>query len=105
MTILNISQATIDDLKQLLNEQKVNSASLRIASRIGWGGTSFYLVLDEPVEGDEIEEHDGIQFLVKKKLYDRYSPFTVSSTRSGGQIFLQIDPARGSGNNEGCGSF
>jgi Fe-S cluster assembly iron-binding protein IscA len=35
MEMINISSSTIQDVKQLLNEQKINSTNLRISSRIG----------------------------------------------------------------------
>lgn len=35
MTIINISSSTMQDLKKLLNDQKISSTILRITSRIG----------------------------------------------------------------------
>lgn len=35
MAMVDISSATIGDVKQLLNEQKIKSTHLRISSRIG----------------------------------------------------------------------
>ncbi|HWP97359.1 MAG TPA: hypothetical protein VN426_10980 [Syntrophomonadaceae bacterium] len=65
---------------------------------------SFNLVLDEPVEGDKVEEHEGLQFVVESGLYDSLGPFTLTSIRRGKQLFFQIDAAKQSGESAGCDS-
>lgn len=64
---------------------------------------AFNLVLDEPVEGDKVEEHQGIKFSVESDIYDKFGPFHLTSMRHGGQVFLQL---RGEKQNDGggCGS-
>ncbi len=67
---------------------------------------SFNLVLDEPVEGDVVEEHGGLQFTVEPKLYNDFGPFTLSSTKQGSQVYLQLIPAKqpAQGGGGGCDS-
>lgn len=95
MEIINVSPATIQDIKQLLKDQQIKSPHLRVTSRRGWGGTSFYLVQDEPAENDKVEEHDGIQFAIKNNLVDKYAPFSISSFREESRIFLQVNSVSG----------
>jgi len=51
---------------------------------------AFNLVLDEPAEGDKVEEHQGIKFTVDNDIYDKYGPFLLTSIRHGEQVFLQL---------------
>lgn len=55
---------------------------------------TFNLVLDEPAEGDVIEEHHGIKFTVAKNVHDNFGPFTLSSAKHGSQVYLQLLPAK-----------
>ncbi len=64
---------------------------------------SFNLVLDGPVEGDKVEEHDGLQFTVENNVFDSFGPFTLSSIREDGQLYFQIVAAKQTGGG-GCDS-
>ena len=100
MTMLQITPETIADLKQILQAQKIESTNLRITARIGWGGMSFDLVLDEPGAQDTVEEHEGINFIVESNIVDKYGPFDVKSFKRGNQTYLDINSAQ---NNDGGG--
>jgi hypothetical protein len=65
---------------------------------------SFNLVLDEPVEGDKVEEHDGLQFAVENNVFDSFGPFTLSTIRQDGQIYFQIAAAKQPEGGGGCDS-
>lgn len=65
---------------------------------------SFNLVLDEPVEGDKTEEHEGLLFIVDNKIYDNHGPFTLESKRQDSQVYLQIISAQQSEQSGGCES-
>lgn len=51
---------------------------------------AFNLVLDEPAEGDKVEEHQGIKFAVESNIYDNYGPFVLTSVKHDGQVYLQL---------------
>lgn len=104
MEILKTTSATIHDLKQIMNDQKIDKTSLRITANIGWGGMAFNLVLDEPVQGDKIEEHDGLKFVVENTVYDNYGPFILTSVRQGPQVYLQLKGEKQSETSGGCDS-
>ena len=59
MKLVEISADTLQYIKEILQKQKIESKSLRIQGRIGWGGMSYSLVLDEPAHGDQVEKYDN----------------------------------------------
>ncbi len=65
---------------------------------------SFNLVLDGPGEGDRVEEHDGLKFVVENGLYDQFGPFILSSFKSGSQVFLQLRAEKQAPMGGGCDS-
>ncbi|NLO20994.1 MAG: hypothetical protein GX119_03205 [Syntrophomonadaceae bacterium] len=65
---------------------------------------SFNLVLDGPAEGDRVEEHDGIKFVVENSLFEQFGPFILSSFKSGSQVFLQLKAEKQAPVSGGCDS-
>lgn len=65
---------------------------------------SFNLVLDEPAESDKVEEHEGLNFVIENKIYDDFGPFTLSSTKQGSQVYLQLKAAQQPEPGGGCDS-
>ena len=65
---------------------------------------SFNLVLDEPGADDKVEEHEGLQFIVKNELYESYGPFTLETIKRDSQTFLQLGAARQPESSGGCDS-
>lgn len=63
---------------------------------------SFNLVLDEPVESDKVEEHEGLNFIVEDKIYDEFGPFTLVSKKQGTDVYLEITPAKQPEQGGGC---
>lgn len=92
MEIITAAADVVEDIKQVLSAQGINKNSLRIAMNMGWGGASFYLVLDEPGESDQVQVIDGIQFVVMQPLIDMYQGFTVESVKRGDQTLFRIIP-------------
>lgn len=65
---------------------------------------SFNLVLDGPAEGDRVEEHDGLNFVVESGLFEQFGPFILSSFKSGSQVFLQLKGEKQASFSGGCDS-
>jgi len=92
MPIVHAESSTVQDIKQILENQGIDSKTVRILSRIGWGGVSFNLALDEPAHNDKIEEIEGLKFLVDNNLYDMYKNFTIEAVKQGTQTLFKIVP-------------
>ena len=101
--MLQISPETAEDLKQIMKEQNINSTSLRIIARIGWGGMSYDLVLDEPGELDTVEEHEGLTFMAENRVVERYGPFKMTSFKRGNRVYMDINSIHDTGGG-GCDS-
>lgn len=104
MLIVQATSETITDLKTVLKDQDISSNSLRIDANVGWGGTSFYLALDEAVEDDHTQEIDGLNFIVNKNVYKIYQGFTIESVKNGGRTMFRINPRVADSNEGGCAS-
>jgi Fe-S cluster assembly iron-binding protein IscA len=92
MAIISVADSTIQDLKQVLQDGGMNSTTLRLYLKAGWGGNSFSLALDEPTERDVVEEIDGLKFLVDQALQEQYSGFTIESMNYGQRMGFHITP-------------
>lgn len=104
MNFIEITSQSIDDLKQVLNEQGITGNSLRVNVNIGWGGTAFYLALDEPKDKDLVQEIDGLKFVVSPILHQIYQGFNVESVQNGSRILFRILPKVDDQNSGGCAS-
>lgn len=104
MEIINITSLAVQDLKEVLKAQKIDSKNLRIITSVGWGGVSFNLVLDEPDANDKVEEHEGLNFIIKNVLVEDYGPFKVETIKEGSQTYLQLIPSRQPESTGGCDS-
>jgi len=62
---------------------------------------SFNLVLDEPVQGDKVEVHDGLQFAVENKLLEKYGPFVLDSFKRDQQVYLHLRASQKSADDGG----
>lgn len=104
MDLVRISEDSLQDIKQILNDQNMTKNHLRIHGKIGWGGMSYSLVLDEPADGDRVEEHDGLHFVVKESLYQISQGFSINTEKRGGQTYLSILPNSESADGGNCTS-
>ena len=104
MEILKITSSAVQDLKEVLEAQNVDSTQLRIVASAGWGGVSFNLVLDESGADDKVEEHEGLQFIVKNELLESYGQFTLETIKRDSQTYLQLKAARQPESSGGCDS-
>ena len=104
MELIKVSADTIGDIKESLKAINVEENYLRIHANAGWGGMSFNLVLDEPVDRDLVEEHDGIHFVINDSLYEMYQGFTIDSVKSNGLTYYKIRPGREMDDSGGCAS-
>lgn len=108
MEVVKVTSEAVDNLKEVLQAQKIDTKSLRIIASAGWGGVSFNLVLDEPGANDQAEEHEGLSFIVKQDLIDTYGSFSLETIKRGAQTYLQLvperDPDAGGGGCSSCTS-
>jgi len=65
---------------------------------------SYNLVLDEPVDSDLVEEHDGLHFIIEKSLYENSQGFTINSVKRDGMTYYKILPNTESKEGGGCSS-
>lgn len=92
MELITATASVVDDIKQVLSAQGINKNSLRIAMNMGWGGASFYLVLDEPGDSDQVQVIDGIQFVIQQPLIDMFEGFTLESVKRDEQTLFRVIP-------------
>lgn len=92
MSLINAADNVIEDIKQALAAQGIKETSLRIHMNIGWGGASYYLVLDEPGDLDQVQVINGIQFIVSQSLIDTNQGFTLESVKHGDLTMFRIIP-------------
>jgi len=105
MEAVKVTSEAVDNLKEVMKAQNIESKNLRIIASAGWGGVSFNLVLDEPAENDQSEEHDGLTFIVKQDLIDTYGSFSLEATKRGEQTYLKLVPERDpDAGGDGCSS-
>lgn len=108
MEVVKVTSEAVDNLKEVLKAQNIDSKNLRIIASAGWGGVSFNLVLDEPGTNDQTEEHEGLSFIVKQDLIDTYGSFSLETIKRGAQTYLQLvperDPDAGGGGCSSCTS-
>lgn len=104
MEIVKVSSEAVQNLKEVMKTQKIDSNNLRIIASAGWGGVSFNLVLDEPGANDQVEEHEGLNFIAKQDLLDIYGSFSLETIKRGPQTFLQLVPEREPDAAGGCSS-
>lgn len=65
-------------LEQLKNRYVNPDRAFRVMiNGFGWGGPVFGIVLDEQLEGDHLEELDGIKFVVNEDILNQFGSFNV----------------------------
>lgn len=104
MNMIEITPQSINDLKKVLEEQGIKKTSLRVNVNIGWGGTAFYLALDEAREKDFVQEIDGLKFVVNPILHQIYQGFSIESVHNGYRTLFRIIPKVDDQNTGGCAS-
>ena len=71
-------KVTKEALEQLENRYVNPDRAFRVMiNGFGWGGPVFGIVLDEQLEGDHLEELNGIKFVVNEDILDQYGSFNV----------------------------
>ncbi|MCI5125888.1 MAG: adhesin [Candidatus Electrothrix sp. AR5] len=75
--MIELTETAIENVKEYLREQKIESA-VRIAMMSGGcSGPSLGLAIDEAKENDLTFEQDGVKFLVEKDLVETCGTITV----------------------------
>ena len=65
---------------------------------------SYSLVLDEPVDSDRVEEHDGLYFVVDEAVYEMSQGFRINTEKREGQTYFSILPNMKSADGGDCSS-
>lgn len=65
---------------------------------------SYNLVLDEPVNNDLVEEHNGLHFVIEKSLYESSQGFLIDSVKRDGLTYYKIQPNAEATEGGGCAS-
>ena len=89
--MLKVTETAIANVKEYLNQEKIESPVRIFVMSGGCSGPSLGLALDEARENDLTVEQDGINFLVEKELAESCGAITVDFRESG------------SGSGSGCG--
>jgi Fe-S cluster assembly iron-binding protein IscA len=100
MEMVSINSEVIRQIKDMLQESKVKTTTLRIVANEDEHG-SYGLQLDRVLESDKVEDHEGIQFIISQELYLAFGGFSIVSVDIEGEIYLQIRPYR---ETSKCGS-
>lgn len=102
-----ISQEAYEEFKGFLDENNIDNYSIRINfAGNSCSGPAFNISVEEPVEGDVVEQVNDIKFIVKKELIDEFEGFIISSTEENEGRGLSLRalsaPEGGCGGCSGC---
>lgn len=96
MPIINASAEVIEQLKNMLAGEELDSRYLRIAARIDMDGDvmgqGFQLFQSELTLNDQLQEFDGFNIIVANILIQMYGSFTLTSSEVNGKPSLVITP-------------
>jgi len=72
---IKVTSEAIKHLKDRYNDS--NRAFRVMINGFGWGGPVFGIVLDEQLEGDHLEEKEGMKFVVNSDILTQFGTFTI----------------------------
>jgi len=109
--MLEVTETAIENIKEYLREEKIESAIRIVIMSGGCSGPGLGLAIDEAKENDLTFEQDGVNFLVEKALAETCGTITVDFTEasgsgcgcSGGGFSIKSEKALSSGDKGGCG--
>lgn len=80
--MIYVTDTAKNELQKHLAEKALENHTIRLyMTSFGWGGPRFGLALDELVEGDQLIEAEGFNFVMERDLYDTYKPFDVGFSK------------------------
>lgn len=102
-----ISQEAYEEFKVFLDENNIDNYSIRINfAGNSCSGPAFNISVEEPTEGDIVEQINDIRFIAKKDLIDEFDGFIILSTEENEGRGLSLRalsaPADGCGGCSGC---
>lgn len=102
-----ISQEAYEEFKGFLDENNIDNYSIRINfAGNSCSGPAFNISVEEPVEGDVVEQFNDIKFIVKQELIDEFDGFVILSTEENEGRGLSLRalsaPVGGCGGCSGC---
>jgi iron-sulfur cluster assembly accessory protein len=108
--MLSVTETAITNVKEYLNQEKIESSIRIFLMSGGCSGPSLGLALDEAKETDLTFEQDGVNFLVAKELAETCGAIKVDYLESGsgcgcsggGFNITSEKPLAGAGDGCGC---
>ncbi len=94
MSIVSAPVEVIEEIKKILAENGCQDNQLRIVGSLGFGDIpeGFKIMPGEVTPKDQVEEIDGIKFIVANILLKLYRSFTITSQEKNGSTELRIIP-------------
>ena len=81
---IETNQATIDEIKKVLEAQSDRPANVRVfVAGYGCSGPSLGLALDEVKDSDLIDESNEVKFIMDKEVYDTMGEIKVEFVGNG----------------------
>ena len=69
--------STNEKIKELLGQRKYASSIRIMLVEAAWPGQTLAMVLDEPRNGDNVFDRNGITFIIAQEFFDRVKPLAV----------------------------
>ena len=108
MNFLKISDLAYNELKKLLEEQNIETGTLRIyLAGMSCHGPSFNISVDEANENDLTQKVQDTIFIVDKTLFMQYSGFILLCGAENGLGGITLEPVHipeSAGCGDGCSS-
>ena len=93
MNNILISDEAFEEFKSFLDENKVENYNIRIYfAGNSCSGAVFNVSVEEPQEGDVLEQIKDISFIIKQELIDEFTGFTILSNDENGGRGLALRP-------------
>jgi hypothetical protein len=94
LAIVNVSSEVIGKIKGILTENKCDEKELRIVGSLGFGDIpeGFKIMPGEITANDQVQEIEGITFIVANILVKLYKSFNITCSEENGFIDLKIVP-------------
>ncbi len=101
--MLNVTEQAGKAIKDYLAGQEIQGDVLRIFLSSGCGGGSLRIALDQPGEGDNIYELDGLKYAIDKTLETELGDVFVAIINEEGEDYFHITTTNPVPFEMGCG--
>lgn len=92
MAIVSAQVDVIEKIKNMLVENECDEDQLRIVGSLGFGDIpeGFKIMPGHVTNKDQVEEIDGLKFIVANILVQRYKGFTITCQERNGFVDLNV---------------